>query len=135
MFRVPTYLAPSSIHGIGVYTPSDIPSGTVLWDFDPEVDWVFSEAEMKQFPERYRPTVLSYCYVDDDGRWILCGDNARFMNHSDEPNCDDSGIYTVALRDISAGEELTCDYRTFDRLSREDPTLIVTEPAPAPAEA
>lgn len=25
----------------------------------------------------------------------------------------------VAARDIEAGEELTCDYRTFDRIDRE----------------
>jgi SET domain-containing protein len=38
------------------------------------------------------------------------------MNHSFDPNCDDgSGSYTVAIRDIAEGEELTCDYRLFDR--------------------
>lgn len=46
---------------------------------------------------------------------VLCGDNARFMNHSFEPNCDDDGgEFTTAARDIEAGEELTCDYRRFD---------------------
>jgi len=39
------------------------------------------------------------------------------MNHSDRPNVgmNPSGTAdTVALRAIAAGEELTCDYRTFD---------------------
>lgn len=36
------------------------------------------------------------------------------MNHSFEPNCDDRGHVTRALRDIAEGEELTCDYRNFD---------------------
>ncbi len=37
------------------------------------------------------------------------------MNHSDEPNCDDpDGPRTVTNRDIEPGEELTCDYRSFD---------------------
>ncbi len=37
-----------------------------------------------------------------------------YMNHSREPNVDFSvpGVGT-SLRDISAGEELTCDYRQF----------------------
>jgi SET domain-containing protein len=51
---------------------------------------------------------------------VLCIDNARFMNHADEPNT--AGVHTagaidgydVATRDISKGEELTCDYRLFD---------------------
>lgn len=51
---------------------------------------------------------------------VLCGDNARFMNHSFEPNCDDRTGVTFALRDILAGEELTCDYRVFDLESAND---------------
>ena len=45
----------------------------------------------------------------------LCSDDARFFNHSDEPNTGSiSNDTDVALRDIQQGEELTCDYRTFD---------------------
>jgi SET domain-containing protein len=42
------------------------------------------------------------------------------MNHADNPNTagvHESGSiegFDVAMRDIAAGEELTCDYRTFD---------------------
>ena len=42
------------------------------------------------------------------------------MNHSFQPNCDDRGPDTVAAHDIEAGEELTCDYRSFDMKSKED---------------
>jgi hypothetical protein len=42
------------------------------------------------------------------------GNDARFINHSCEPNCEpvnESGrIYIEALRSISPGEELTYDY-------------------------
>jgi len=49
----------------------------------------------------------------------LCADNAKHMNHSDSPNVvngeDGDGVETnVAARDIEAGEELTCDYYSFD---------------------
>jgi SET domain-containing protein len=38
-------------------------------------------------------------------------DNMRFMNHSKTPNCMDTPDgKTIAIRDISIGEELTCDY-------------------------
>jgi hypothetical protein len=49
---------------------------------------------------------------------VLCGDDARFFNHEDEPTCRDfpdlDGGTTVAARDIELGEELTCDYASFD---------------------
>ena len=119
MFRVPTLLAPSPIHGIGVYTTLPIPAGTVIWDFTPGVDWQLTAQELEQLPERYRDRFRAWCDLEESsGLYVLCGDNARFMNHSPEPNCDDRGERTVAARDIEADEELTCDYRTFDAESR-----------------
>jgi len=42
------------------------------------------------------------------------GNEARFINHSCEPNClavtDKRRVYIEAKRDISEGEELTYDY-------------------------
>ncbi len=117
MFLIPTYLGPSEIHGTGVFTPHFIPEGTVVWDFTPGVDWEITPDDLEAFPEPYRSRMNEWCYLDDRGLYVLCGDTAKFMNHSFEPNCDDSGEFTVAARDISPGEELTCDYRTFDRTS------------------
>ncbi len=131
MFRVPTYLAPSSIHGVGVFTPIPIAARTILWEFTNGVDWSMAETDFSSFPEPYRTQLGHYCFVDDDGQYILCGDNARFMNHSDTPNCDDSGRITRTSRDIAAGEELTSDYRTFDRTSRLEPVLYGIVPHPA----
>lgn len=114
MFRVPTYLARSSIHGMGVFTPFPIARGTVLWDYDEGVDWRLAPDELAAFPEPFQERLRHYCYQEKSGIYVLCGDNARYMNHSFEPNCDDRGEHTVALRDIAAFEELTCDYRDFD---------------------
>ncbi len=118
MFRVPTFLGSSSIHGFGVFTAGPLPGGTLLWEFTPGVDQALREDELQAFPPSWREWFERYCYLNDEGLYIFCGDNARFMNHSPTPNCDDSGILTVTLRDIAAGEELTCDYRSFDRMSR-----------------
>lgn len=52
--------------------------------------------------------------------YILCADNARFFNHSDNPNThvvedpEDEETADVASKDIQIGEELTVDYREFD---------------------
>ena len=115
MLLVPTYLRRSPIHGLGVFTPVAIPAGTVIWEFDPELDWRLTEEALERFPEPFRARFRVWCYREEDsGLHVLCGDNARFMNHSFTPNCDDAGACTIAVRDIAAGEELTCDYRSFD---------------------
>lgn len=121
MFKVPTYLAPSSIHGIGVYTAVAIPAGSLVWEYHPPVDWEIPPDEMESIPEPYQSRFRHFSYLDESGVYILCGDNAKFMNHSFEPNClDVPPDSCVTLRDIEAGEELTCDYRIVDAESARD---------------
>jgi len=40
------------------------------------------------------------------------------MNHLDNPNVDEIienyEVYNIANRDIEIGEEITCNYKTFD---------------------
>jgi len=50
---------------------------------------------------------------------MLNGDLTIFMNHAADPNTGaPPGVarpaFTVALRHIAAGEEMTCDYYAFD---------------------
>jgi SET domain-containing protein len=121
MFRVPTYVSRSSIHGWGVFAAAPIEAGTTIWEFDPTADWALTEAEMAAFPAKLREQMEAWTYLSEEGEYILCSDGAKFMNHSFQPNCDDHGdALTVAARDIAAGEELTCDYRTFDMKSKEN---------------
>ena len=115
MFLVPVRLGRSPIHGFGVFAADRIPAGTRVWEFTEGVDYRIPDDDVQNAPEPYRSELLKYAYKDSTGDYILCGDAARFMNHSEEPSCDDSGdLYTVALNDIAPGQELTCDYRTFD---------------------
>ena len=121
MFRVPTFVSRSSIHGLGVFAAAPIPRGTVIWELDTAADWVLTEDEMGAFPRKLQEQMEAWTYQAEDGRYILCSDGAKFMNHSFDPNCDDHGPYqTVAARDIAAGDELTCDYRAFEQKSKEN---------------
>lgn len=114
MFLVPTYVSQSRIHGLGVFTPLPIAAGTVVWDLNPDIDWAITPDELAAMPEPFRSRVRRYSYLNVDGVYMLCGDNGKFMNHENAPNCREDDTRTVASRDIAAGEELTCDYRAFE---------------------
>ena len=114
MLRVPTRLAPSAIHGLGLFAVHPIKAGTLVWDFDDPIDQVIPVAKLPTYPPWVRKYIAVYGYREDD-RIVLCGDDARYFNHSKTPNCRSGhGTETVALRDIKEGEELTDDYETFD---------------------
>lgn len=120
MFLVPTVVAPSPIAGVGVFTAVHIPAHTPIWEFTEGVDWRITAEELVVFPEPYQTRLRHYLYLDEDGLYVLCGDNARFMNHRAAANCTDTDArHTVTPRAIAAGEELTCNYLEFDVESRE----------------
>ena len=119
MLRIPTYVAHSRIAGMGLFAAADLPAGSIIWEYVDGVDRRLSATELAAIPEGLRTWLSHYLYLDEAGFYVLCGDNAKYMNHADDPNCDDSGqVYTVTRRAIAAGEELTCDYRLFDEDSK-----------------
>lgn len=121
MLLVKTALKPSSIHGIGLFAAEFIPSGMPIWKHCPIIDIKFSEEELVPLSPPAREQIAAYSYRQrSTGLYVLCGDDARFLNHSTTPNCidvkgaDGQGI-TMAARDIQLGEELTCDYSAIDK--------------------
>lgn len=126
MLLVKTAKRPSDIHGLGLFADQFIPVGTSTWRFTPGVDTAMHPEILERIPEVARDQFLTYAYLDiRTGLYVLCADDARFMNHSDDPAV--RGDYSVepvfgvdvAARDIEPGDELTCDYTTFDRIDRQ----------------
>lgn len=121
MLLIHAFIGPSEIHGTGLFARRSIPRGTPVWRFVDGFDLVFSPSDFAALPEAARMNIGDHCFIaaDDGGSRILGGDQARYMNHSDEPNTGARPeavppVTTVALRDIAAGEELTCNYFHFD---------------------
>lgn len=121
MLLVKTVLAQSLIDGFGLFAGQDIPAGTLVWNFDPRVDLSLDAPQIDKLSPAFKEYFDKYAYLDVRlGKYVICGDDARFVNHSDQPNL--VGIYTVgreygidiAIREIKEGEELTSDYTTFD---------------------
>lgn len=111
MMLVKTTIGPSPLHGIGIFAAEFIAKDTIIWSFQPGFDLRLSRQQIEQLAPPAREQTLRYCYADGDDH-ILCGDDARFFNWSETPNCttDDLQRYTIAARDIAVGEELTEDY-------------------------
>lgn len=104
-------------HGLGVFAVTTIAEGSRIIEYTGEL---ISEAE----GERRYPTLPgdpdpehTYLLMLDDERLIdanVGGNDARFINHSCDPNCEPmvfgDHLWIVAVCDIPPGQELGYDY-------------------------
>jgi hypothetical protein len=111
MLVVPTYVAPSPIHGLGVFAAEPLKAGTLIWRFDPVIDQAISADEVGALPAAVRSIALSRSFTLQDGQTVLSRDNGVFLNHSEHPNITGDSDGSFAVRDIDQDEELTEDYR------------------------
>jgi uncharacterized protein len=73
----------------------------------------------------YKRVLDTYTYRNPEGNYILCWDNARFINHSSNSNCITTAYeFELAVRDIQPGEQLTDDY---GYLNLEEPFEVMPE--------
>lgn len=116
MLLVNTYVAASEIEGVGVFAAAPIPKGALIWRLDPDFDRLIPADAYDSMSETMKELIDRYAYPSPDkpGLLVYEVDNGRFMNHSDTPNTDFSEYGGgTAIRDIAAGEELTCNYHEF----------------------
>lgn len=116
-------IAPSPIHGVGVFAIRDIRKGTKLTDnnyssapsfFPEKLMLTMSLPDFEKLDEGIRNIILDRTvfhenYHKEMLRFMSPNKHAvlqLFMNHSDTPNSD--GVY--ALSDIKKGEEITEDF-------------------------
>lgn len=118
MLQVRTRVAPSAIHGLGLFARDAIVKDEAVWMYD--------GSELVMHPELARE-VCRREFLDRYGHWcaltgkvMICLDDARYINHAWEPNLTSWApnnsfcLSHRAARDIAAGEELTVDYRIGD---------------------
>lgn len=104
----------SSIHGLGVFALRRIPKGTRI------VEYCGERLTTDEVERRYDgeiDTGHTFLFHVGDDLYVDAssgGNDARFINHSCEPNCEseveDDRVYISALVDIEPGTELTYDY-------------------------
>lgn len=119
MLLVKASAGPSRIQGTGLIARESIPNDTLVWELKSGFDLEMTKAFIDSLSLASQEQIRRFVYIDiTTGKYILCSDDAKFMNHSDAPNTRTVGAQTFASREISIGEELTCDYAEFDAATR-----------------
>lgn len=114
MLLVRARVAVSKIHGFGLFAQEFIPKGTMTWKLVTGFDCLFSEDALLSFPTSVQEQVHHYGHYDPElEKYVLCSDDARFTNHSDDANEISCGDHSIAARDIQPGEEITCNYGDY----------------------
>jgi uncharacterized protein len=104
----------SPIQGLGVFANGQIPAGVRLIEYTGQrLSPAEADARYPDSDDRHH----TYLFAIDDDIVIdaaVGGNDARFINHSCDPNCDavveDNRIWIETIRDIEPGEELAYDY-------------------------
>ncbi|MGN7469185.1 SET domain-containing protein [Brevibacillus sp. SAFN-007a] len=111
--------------GYGVFATKLIPKGTIVWVQD-DLDQVLDPAFVEKLDPLRKQDVQKYSFKNQFGKYILCWDKARYVNHSFHATCV-ATMYDLELaaRDILPGEELTDDYGT---LNLDEPFDCLPEP-------
>ena len=111
----PFTLGRSPIQGTGAFATERIPSGTRLIEYAGE-RLTPAQADAR-YPDDESERHHTYLFAIDDDIVVdasVDGNDARFINHSCDPNCDavidDNRIWIETIRDVEPGEELSYDY-------------------------
>ena len=104
----------SRIEGSGVFAKQKIPNGTRIIEYLGRrlpIGTLLSEHTDGKPIRTYSFGVNKTTIIDA----TVGGNDARFINHSCEPNCEayvfNDRVYIYAMRDMIRGEELTFDYK------------------------
>lgn len=88
----------SKIHGFGIFAKRIIVKGD----------------EYYKMPTKLISNIPIAKWVHFNGKWYFDDDVMNWVNHSCDPNSEivmlNGGLAMLSLRDIEAGEELTCNY-------------------------
>lgn len=113
MLTVKTKLKEMEGKGIGLISNQFIKKGLIVWKYSPIIDKIISN---NKIPKQAKDFFETYSVEYGKTKKFFCMDNARFMNHSKNPNLKSLGKRkeSVAIRDIKKGEEITINYYEID---------------------
>jgi len=100
--------------GSGVFATRFIPKGTITYVKD-SLEIEISTEQFLQHSIEMQVIIDKYSYIDEKGNYVISWDNAKYINHSCEPNTLSTGYgFEIAIKDIFQGDEITDDYGMFN---------------------
>lgn len=112
---LPFEIRTSPIQGLGAFATRFIPAGVRLIEYAGER--LTPDAADDRYPDDADNRHHTFLFAIDDEIVIdaaVNGNDARFINHSCDPNCDAvvdaQRIWIETIRDVQRGEELAYDY-------------------------
>jgi hypothetical protein len=121
--HVKARIAPSKIHGVGVFALCDLNTGEKLYaSYLPRIFTVPYSNFSKLFPhvrtsilERWPSVINGGTFISPDVRLLT------FMNHSEDASYDPET--DTMLQNVKAGEEITENYKDMDNWEKVFPWL------------
>lgn len=108
-------LRESKVHGTGVFATRPLRKGVLILEYLGER--ITHEEADRRHEHKADDDNHTFLFTIDENTVVdagVDGNDARYINHSCEPNCEvilDSGqLFVEAIRAIGAGEELAYDY-------------------------
>ena len=112
-------LRSSGIHGLGAFAVKDIPKGAKI------IEYTGERINNAEADRRYEDDAMdehhTFLFILSTRTCVdaaFDGNEARFINHSCDPNCEtgiwNSRIWISAIKRIPVGTELTYDYQYDD---------------------
>jgi SET domain-containing protein len=121
MLHVKTKVAPSKIHGLGLFADQFISKGVIIWKYTENYDLRLTKKEIEKLPDLAKEHLEVYGWLSKkSGLFCHAVDNGKYFNHSDDPNCfaeyidGEDEVVVKSIRDIKKGEELTDNYNAFN---------------------
>jgi uncharacterized protein len=106
----------SRLHGLGVFALHRIEAGTRVIEYLGER--ISHEEADRRYERKSVDDSHTFLFIADDTTVIdagVDGNEARFVNHACDPNCESviekARVFIDAIRTIAPGEELTYDYQ------------------------
>jgi len=108
----------SSVHGRGVFATRRIAKGERIMEYLGER--VSHQEADRRYESKEENDSHTFLFIVDSKTVIdagVDGNDARFFNHSCDPNCESvvekRRVYIEAIRTIEPGEEMTYDYQIY----------------------
>jgi uncharacterized protein len=123
----PLQVRNSVVHGRGVFATRKIEKGERIIEYLGER--VSHDEADRRYESKDENDSHTFLFIVDSKTVIdagVDGNDARFFNHSCDPNCESvvekRRVYIEAIRPIEPGEEMTYDYQLYK--DRDDPEDI-----------